>query len=175
MPGKRQTKRRLRRLLNEPSVLDQQSSVGLSQGESTQSPHNPKHLMGRSKLPLFSVVPPSSFIYEAAAMRYGAYEAKRKDGQLGYGPYNWRRAKVVASIYIDAAVRHIMDYWDGEDLAPDSLVHHLGHLKATIGVLIDAIETGNVIDDRPPKGTGPSLLEMLKQVTRSEERAKGSI
>ncbi len=124
---------------------------------------NPKHLMGISKLPLFSVVPPSSLIYEAAAMRYGAYEVKRNDGKIGYGPYNWRKAKVVASIYVDAAIRHIMDYWDGEDYAPDSLVHHLGHLKATVGILIDAIETGNLIDDRPPKGTASSLLGLLRK------------
>ena len=120
---------------------------------------NPKDLMGIKKVPFLSVIPSSSLIYEALAMQYGAYEAPRADGEKGYGPYNWRDNKVIASIYVDACMRHIMDWVEGEANAPDSKRPHLGHAKACLGILADAIESGNLIDDRPPAGPGPKLLE----------------
>lgn len=110
---------------------------------------NPKTLMGRRKSPMLSVIPPASLIYESDAMRYGAFEAPRKDGSKGYGPYNWRDEAIEAMVYVDATIRHLLSWVDGEELAPDSLVHHLGHAKGTLGILIDAIENDTVIDDRP--------------------------
>jgi hypothetical protein len=124
---------------------------------------NPKDAVGQSKVPIVSVIPPASIVHEAAAMRYGAHEAPRKDGGKGYGPYNWRSAQVRASIYVDAAIRHILDWWDGEDLAPDSKVHHLGHAKAGLGILLDAMETGNLVDDRPTPGKAAEILERLRR------------
>jgi len=109
-----------------------------------------------------AVVPPSSIIYEALALQYGAFLAPKADGTFGYGPFNWRGSPIKASVYHGAILRHELDWWDGENTAPDSLVHHLGHLKATAGILIDAIETGNLIDDRPPKGTAAALFEVFR-------------
>jgi Domain of unknown function (DUF5664) len=110
---------------------------------------NPKTLTGALKVPVFTVVPPASIIGEAEAMRYGAFEAPRVDGSKGYGPFNWRDQKIEAMTYIDANQRHIMAWVDGEELAPDSLVHHLKHAKASLGILIDAIEHSMWIDNRP--------------------------
>jgi len=124
---------------------------------------NPKDRMGIAKLPILSVVPAASIIHEAAALRYGAHQAPRKDGGAGYGPYNWRTTDVRASIYVDAAIRHVMDWWDGEDIAADSGVHHLGHAKAGLGILLDALEIGRLVDDRPPRGAAAALLDKLKK------------
>lgn len=126
---------------------------------------NPKTLVGRSKLPILSVIPPAALIKEAAAMRYGAYLAPKKDGTYGYGPYNWRDQPIEYMVYIDAANRHLLCAVDGEDVAPDSGVCHLAHARATLGILIDAIENNTVIDDRPAQrsGTAARLLEELKQ------------
>lgn len=124
----------------------------------------PKDLVGLSKVPLISVVPPSSIIYEALAMRYGAYLAPRADGGFGYGPFNWRTKGVRASIYVDTFLRHAFGWWDGEDLASDSKVHHLAHLKASCGVILDAIETGTFIDDRPTPGTSPAMLALQRMM-----------
>ena len=118
-----------------------------------QDSTNPKDLLGVKKVPLH-LVPPSSLIYEAVAFR---------DGAKKYGPYNWRSKKVSAVIYIDAALRHIQAYLDGEDNAFDSGLPHLAHAKATLGVVIDALETGNLVDDRPPKGAAARLLERFKE------------
>src|SRR5438105_4306378 len=114
---------------------------------------NPKERVARRKAPIFSVVPPASVIYEAQAMRYGAYDAPREDGSLGYKPFNWRATGVTASAYVDAAIRHILDWWDGENVAPDSLVHHLAHAKATLGIIIDALENGVLegVDNDPER------------------------
>lgn len=114
---------------------------------------NPKDLLGIKKIRL-SLVPPSSIIYEASAM---------EDGADKYGPYNWRKKKVKLSIYIDAFKRHVDQFWDGEDFAIDSKKHHLAHAKGCLGIIIDAIETGNLIDDRPPKGPASDLIERLKK------------
>ena len=114
---------------------------------------NPKDLVGVTKVPALSVVPPASLIYEALAMR---------DGARKYGPYNWRAKRVIASVYVDALLRHVMDWWDGEELAPDSGAPHLGHAKACAGILADAIETGNLVDDRPVAGPAARLMEKWK-------------
>ena len=125
---------------------------------------NPKDLLGTKKVPNLSVIPSASIIYEGLAMRYGAYEAPLADGKsFGYGPHNWREKKVKASIYVDACIRHLMSWVDGEANASDSGVPHLGHAKACLGILADAIESGNLVDDRPKAGPAATLLERLKR------------
>lgn len=112
---------------------------------------NPKDRLGDTK-PQLHLVPPSAVIHMASAMQYGAEK---------YGPYNWRDKKVRATVYIAAALRHLNSYLDGEDYAPDSGVHHLAHAAAGIGILLDAKETGCLIDDRPPKGKAAELIGRL--------------
>jgi len=110
---------------------------------------NPKDLLGLKKVPL-SLVPPASLIYQALAM---------KDGAAKYSPYNWRENKVVALIYIDACLRHLQSWVDGEEVASDSGVPHLGHALACLGIIVDAKETGNLVDNRPKPGVAAALLE----------------
>lgn len=126
---------------------------------------NPKTLMGRLKVPMLSVIPPAALIREAVAMQYGAFEAKRKDGGVGYGPYNWRDQPIEYMVYVDAAMRHLMAAVDGEDYAQDSKACHLAHARATLGILIDAIENETVIDNRPKvrKQVATKMFERLKK------------
>lgn len=114
---------------------------------------NPKDLIGVKKVSV-GLVPPSSIIYEALAM---------EDGAAKYGPYNWRDKKVKASVYVNAALRHLLQWFDGEELAEDSKKPHLAHAKACLGIIIDAIETGCLIDDRPTKGAASGLIEKWKK------------
>jgi hypothetical protein len=84
------------------------------------------------------------------------------DGAKKYGPYNWRAKKVVASIYIDAAMRHLATWFEGQETASDSKVHHLGHAIACCAILLDAQATGNLVDDRPiTEGVDPEWFEKL--------------
>lgn len=128
---------------------------------------NPKTLVGVCKVPALSVVPPAAIIYLGLAMRYGAHEAPKKDGTFGYGKYNWRDQPVEASTYIDAAFRHLMQYWDGEDIDPSSKAPHLAHALATLAVLVDAIESGTCADDRPKVRSGVAS-KILDRETRKE-------
>ena len=109
---------------------------------------NPKDLIGMTKPPL-DLVPPALIIWVSQAM---------KNGAIKFGPFNWRDNKVRMSIYIAAALRHILALQDGEDVAQDSQVHHAAHAAACMGIILDALETGNLVDDRPKKGAASQLL-----------------
>jgi Domain of unknown function (DUF5664) len=110
---------------------------------------NPKDLLGVKK-PRLSLVPPSGFVYAALAMANGADK---------YGPYNWRDKKVQTMIYLEAAMRHILSFQDGEECAKDSGIPHLGHALACLLIIIDAKETGNLVDNRPKAGAMAELIE----------------
>lgn len=109
---------------------------------------NPKTVLGLKKVSL-TKVPAAAVLYAALAMQ---------DGANKYGPYNWRSKRVTASIYIDACLRHLAAWFDGEELAEDSKVPHLGHALACLSILIDAKETGNLNDDRPLPGPAAKLF-----------------
>src|SRR5258708_30895020 len=114
---------------------------------------NPKDLIGIKKVPL-SLIPPASKIYQAMAM---------KDGAIKYEAYNWREKKVRFMIDLDAIQRHLDALLDGEDNAIDSGLPHLAHALACLGILVDAKESGNLIDDRPTAGPAPQLLERFRE------------
>lgn len=115
---------------------------------------NPKTLMGARRVDL-SLLPAAGIIHGAHAMM---------DGAVKYNPYNWREKKVPARTYVAAAMRHLMDFLDGEETAADSGVHHLGHVIGCCAIVLDAMETGNLIDDRPNKGAAPAILARLEQI-----------
>jgi len=121
--------------------------------QSTITDSNPKDLIGAKKVRL-DLVPPSSIIAQATAMEEGADK---------YGPYNWRSKKVKMSIYIAAILRHTLALLDGEDADPDSVSGktHLAGILASAGIIVDAGVTGNLLDDRPPKGAASELLRDL--------------
>ena len=58
--------------------------------------------------------------------------------------------------YLGAMKRHIDALLDGEDLAPDSGVHHLGHIAASCAIVLDAGKNGTLVDNRPPLPLCPS-------------------
>lgn len=103
--------------------------------------NNPKTALGMAKLPM-DLVPPALLRHTAEAFANGAKK---------YGPYNWREAKISSSVYYAAALRHLTDWWDGEDLAPDSGVHHLGHAAACLALILDTMDSDLLNDNRPPR------------------------
>ena len=107
--------------------------------KSKASGPNPKDLIGSTKVSLTKL--------PAIASAWGAMAMM--DGAKKYGPYNFRDKAVQASIYVDAAKRHLDCWFEGEEFADDSKVHHLGHALACIAILLDTQATGNLIDDRP--------------------------
>lgn len=118
-----------------------------------QDKTNPKDLLGIKKVPL-GEVPAVAIAHECCAML---------DGDLKYGFRNWRENDVQARIYTDAARRHISAWEEGEDYAADSGVHHLAHARACLGILLDAQENGNLIDNRGPNGPFPKVADRLSK------------
>lgn len=109
---------------------------------------NPKDRIGAKKAPL-GLVPPALMIETAAALA---------DGAAKYEKFNFRESSVRASIYYEAALRHLFAWWDGEDVASDSGVKHLAHAAACLAILMDTAAIGRQIDDRPARGGAAALL-----------------
>lgn len=103
-------------------------------------PSNPKDSVGIKKVP-FSTVPSEVTAEVGLAMLEGA---------LKYGRHNYRSVGVRASVYYDAALRHLTSFWEGQDTDPDSGLPHLVKCLACLYVLRDSQHMGNWVDDRPP-------------------------
>lgn len=86
------------------------------------------------------------------------------EGARKYGRHNYRKSPVLASIYYDAAMRHIMAWWEGEEFAKDSGMHHLAHAMACLAIIRDTTLQGTFIDDRPPTSPDYWMTIMNEQV-----------
>ena len=114
---------------------------------------NPKDSIGSQKVPLHLVSSPVLL-----EMSLGMLE-----GACKYGAHNYRVAGVRGSVYYDAAMRHLMAWWEGEDIDPESGIHHLGKAMSCLSVLRDAMIQDNWYDDRPPKTKDGWVQEMNKK------------
>lgn len=101
---------------------------------------NPKDALGTKKVPMSCLSAPV-----VMEMALGMMEGARK-----YGRHNYRVAGVRASVYYDAAMRHLMAYWEGQDIDPDSGISHVSKAMSALHVLRDAQLNGMCSDDRPP-------------------------
>lgn len=101
---------------------------------------NPKDVLGIKKVPIHLV--PMQVLSEAGL---AMLEGGRK-----YGGHNYREMGVKASVYVDAVWRHIfLQFWEGEEIDPDSGLHHVTKAIASLIVLRDSMLMENWIDDRP--------------------------
>ncbi|QOC54155.1 dATP/dGTP diphosphohydrolase domain-containing protein [Caulobacter vibrioides] len=112
---------------------------------------NPKTRFGMAKPPL-ALIPAPALVHMAEAF---------KDGATKYGPANWRKDPVSTSTYVNAAMRHILAWFDGEQVDPVSKVHHLGHAAGCLAILMDAQACGTLLDDRPPPAPTGDLIREL--------------
>ena len=100
---------------------------------------NPKSAFGIKK-PSMHLIPGTALMMLAKVMALGASK---------YGAYNWRDQPVAATVYLSAALRHIYQWLDGEDIDPESGAPHLAHAMADMAILLDAFANNTLIDDRP--------------------------
>lgn len=114
---------------------------------------NPKDAVGTAKVPLSVVSAPVLM-----EIGLGMMEGARK-----YGRHNYRVAGVRASVYYDAAMRHLMAWHEGEDVDPDSGLSHVTKALACLTVLRDSMIIGNWVDDRPPKHKAGWIAEYNKK------------
>lgn len=114
----------------------------------TYPDNNPKTAFGMAKIPSLSVIPSTAILELGKAFNNGASK---------YGAFNWREGKISSSVYMDAAMRHLLAWYDGEELAEDSGVHHLGHAMACLALVLDSQVCGTLNDNRPKMG-GPAPM-----------------
>jgi hypothetical protein len=99
---------------------------------------NPKAAHGIKSLPV-SLLSPLAIVLGSLG---------KLNGKLKYGGANYIGTEVVASIYIEAILRHIFKYLLGEDVDEVDKVPHLGAIIADCDILASAAAAGTLIDDR---------------------------
>jgi hypothetical protein len=111
-------------------------------GEMITEPPTPETAAGGTKhdsgKPPLTLVPKAATELEAKVYAFGAKK---------YGRYNYKKGFEYSRL-LDAALRHLQAFNDGEDNDPESGMSHLGHARCCIGMLIDCIELGTATDDR---------------------------
>ncbi len=101
---------------------------------------NPKDAVGIKKVPISTVSAPVMFELGLAML----------EGARKYARHNYRISGIRSSVYVDAASRHLLKWWEGEDDDPDSGLSHITKALASLMVLRDAMVYDKCIDDRPP-------------------------
>lgn len=100
---------------------------------------NPKKAFGALK-PCLSYVPMSTMLQVGRVFELGA----RK-----YGKKNWRVQPVDASTYYDAALRHLIEFFEqGIDADAESGQSPLAHVIACCMIVMDGLQRGELKDDR---------------------------
>lgn len=127
-------------------------------------PGDPKQGAGQKKIP-FAALPFAVLAEDAIA---------HGEGALKYGRHNWREGEVLASTYFAAAMRHLIAWFEGEDIDPDSGLSHLTKARASLGVLRDAQIQGRAIDDRPAPSP-PGLMADLNAASGEMARRVAAI
>jgi len=117
-------------------------------------PTNPKDALGVKKVPLHCV-PSAPLLEVGLAMMEGG----RK-----YGTHNYRDMGVRMSTYYNAVFRHLIAWWEGEDIDPDSGVHHVVKAIACLFVLRDSMTMGNCEDDRPLRYANGLGMDKLNEI-----------
>lgn len=104
----------------------------------TDKQTNPKDAVGSDKLPLH--------LWPESATAFGCIGLV--NGMLKYGRSNWREAGIRPSIYVDALQRHVKDWFEGQDYDPEDGVHNLSGALACLAIIVDAMMTDKLVDDR---------------------------
>jgi len=118
-----------------------------------RKPTNPKDLVGVRKVPL-SVLSCAVLMEVALGLM---------EGGCKYGRHNYRDAGVAFSIYYDATMRHLMSWWEGEDMDPDSGLSHITKAISSLFVLRDAMINKKFTDDRPIKVINPDWMQQANE------------
>jgi hypothetical protein len=126
---------------------------------------NPKDAIGSTKLPLH--------LWPAEATALGCLGLLEGDEKYGRNNYIAGQG-VLASIYVDAAKRHLDSWFAGEECAPDSGVPHLANALASIAIIVKASAHGRLVDDRDysPEPGGSAYRRFVDSITPHVARIK---
>ena len=119
------------------------------------------------KPPLW-LIPKVALVEEAAVLGFGAEK---------YDVHNWRKGMPWSRL-ISAAMRHLVDFNDGQDFDKESGLHALAHVRACCAFLIEYMTTHPELDDRfkrpetvVPIATEAQLAEWAKNANALQRQA----
>ena len=110
-------------------------------------PGGVKHDGGK---PPISLIPRSAIEAEARVLAVGVAK---------YGKDNWRQGMSWSRL-VDASLRHILAYADGEDLDSETGLSHLAHARASLSFLIEYADTHPELDDRTKATVKPKQTSL---------------
>lgn len=79
--------------------------------------------------PRTDLIPPSAILEVARVLGHGAKK---------YAPDNWKKVPDLRSRYLGAALRHIFQSMEGQELDPDSGMDHLAHAVCSLLFVMEA-------------------------------------
>lgn len=132
--------------------------------DDTKKLSNPKDHLGDLKPGISNIPMPVLFLLGAAFTE-----------GTKYGAHNYRDCGVRASVYFNAAFRHMADYWEGEDIDPDSGLPHLAKAMACFTIILDADMNDMLTDDRPIRAAKGWMKKMQRYFDRVLENVKGKV
>lgn len=89
--------------------------------------------------PRVDLLPIYPILEEAKVLTYGAAKYDARNWEKGF---DWSRA-------YGALLRHLFAFWQGEDIDPESGLHHLAHAACELDFLFEFTRTHKEFDDRP--------------------------
>ncbi len=84
--------------------------------------------------PMVSLFPAESILATARVLTFGAKKYSRD---------NWKFVANAEQRYLDAAMRHMLDYTTGNKIDAESGENHLAHAMCCLAFLLYADETGH--------------------------------
>ena len=143
-------------------VLPTAPAAGVGDVHSAAKVTNPKDAIGNVKLPLH--------LWPSEATALGSLGML--EGECKYGRNNFIAGDgVIASIYIDAAKRHLDAWFSGEECAPDTGTPHLANALASIAIVVKARAHERLIDDRD-FAPNPGYRKLVDEITPHVARIK---
>ena len=110
--------------------------------------------------PPIHLIPPDVILRLARVYQYGAKK---------YAPRNWEKGMDWSRMY-DSAMRHLLAFWNGEDLDPESGLPHIDHALWNVAGLAHYAAFYRDRDDRPRKDF--EIEEIEEIIMAAEEETK---
>ncbi len=124
---------------------------------------NPKDALAHGKAAV-ETVPMSAVLYAAMQLHNGGGK---------YGLHNYRATGVRASVYYAGLLRHLFDWFNGNELDEDGIPNIAG-MCSNLFILADAYAHGYLIDDRPPSVNMRKLIQAVeREIAKNNERNAG--
>jgi hypothetical protein len=117
----------------------------------TETPNLERAVKDNKGKPMLALFPMRALQWAGKAFTFGASK---------YAPYNWAKG-LPHSELMDACLRHLTDYWAGEDNDPQSGLPHLAHGLCCIAMLLESKVRGIGTDDRWTWNAEPAPCKTL--------------